>query len=107
MRVLLDEHLPVGFASALEGHQVSTVRDQGWAGLSNGALLAAASSAGFEVFVTNDHSIEHQQNLATFELGIVVLDAPSNKLRDLHARVPATLEAIAGVGKGAVRHVAG
>ena len=107
MRVLLDEHLPVGLASALEGHEVLTVRQQGWMGLSNGALLAAASSAGFQVFLTNDRSIEHQQNLAKVELGIVVLDAPSNKLKDLHPRIQGALAAIAAVEKGEVRPVAG
>lgn len=76
-------------------------------GLSNGALLEAAASEGFEVFVTNDRSIEHQQNLPKVGPGIVVLDAPSNKLSDLHARVDGTLEAIAAVGKGQVLHVAG
>jgi len=75
--------------------------------MSNGELLAAASSAGFEVFVTNDRSIEHQQNVAKLGLGVVVLDAPSNKLRDLHARIPGALEAIIRVSKGEVRHVAG
>lgn len=107
MRVLLDEHLPIGFASVLEGHEVATVRGEGWMGLGNGALLEAAASAGFEVFVTNDRSIEHQQNLATVGLGIVVLDAPSNKLPDLQARVDGALEAIAAVMKGQVLHVAG
>jgi hypothetical protein len=107
VHVLLDEHIPVGFASALEGHEVSTVRGEGWMGLRNGALLDAAATAGFDVFLTNDRSIEHQQNLAKLELGIVVLDAPSNKLSDLHARTAGTLEAIADVGKGEVRHVTG
>ena len=106
MRVLLDEHLPVGFASALEGHEVSTVRGEEWTGLSNGKLLEAAAFAGFDVFVTNDRSIEHQQNLNQLQLGIVVLNAPSNKLSDLQARVKGTLAAIADAGKGGVRHVA-
>ena len=107
MRVLLDEHLPIGFAPALEGHEVSTVRGEGWMGLGNGALLEAAASAGFEVFVTNDRSIEHQQNLTQGGLGIVVLDAPSNKLPDLQDRAKGTLAAIAVVEKGQVVHVAG
>ncbi|MEX2534794.1 MAG: hypothetical protein WD273_04260 [Trueperaceae bacterium] len=106
MRVLLDEHLPIGFAQALVGHAVSTVREEGWMGLGNGALLEAAASAGFEVFVTNDRSIEHQQNLAKVGLGIIVLDAPSNKLPDLQVRVDGALEAIAAVRKGQVLHVA-
>ena len=107
MRVLLDEHLPVDLASKFEGHEVSTVRAQGWAGLSNGALLDAAAAAGFEVLVTNDRGVEHQQNISNLGLGVVVLDAPSNKLRDLLPRVSGAIEAIRSVGKCEVRHVAG
>lgn len=86
MRVLLDEHLPVDLSAEFTGHDVSTVRAQGWEGLSNGELLAKAGEAGFEVLVTNDKSLEHQQNLKRVQLGIVVLDAPSNTLHDLLPR---------------------
>lgn len=105
MRVLLDEHLPVDLAAEFTGHDVSTVRAQGWAGLSNGELLARAGEAGFEVLVTNDKSLEHQQNLKGVQLGIVVLDAPSNTLQDLLPRVPGGLEAIGAGSPGQVRHV--
>jgi hypothetical protein len=99
VRVLLDEHLPVGFAAEIEGHEVATVRSEGWMGLGNGSLPEAAASAGFEVFVTNDGSIEHQQNLAKLGLGIVVLDAPSNKLSDLQARVNGARKPLALLGR--------
>lgn len=107
MRVLLDEHLPLAFAEELVGHEVSTVRAEGWTGMKNGELLATAASAGFDVLVTNDRGIEHQQIIAGLALRVVVLDAPSNKLRDLRARVPATLETIAVAVPGQVSHVAG
>lgn len=107
MRVLLDEHLPLDFAAELVGHDVSTVRAQGWSGLKNGELTASAAAAGFEVLVTNDRSIEHQQNLLQMPLGIVVLDAVSNRLRDLSPRVAATLTAIADSAPGEVIHVSG
>ncbi len=106
MRVLLDEHVPLRLARELVGHEVSTVRREGWTGKKNGALLALAAEAGFEVLVTNDRSIEHQQNLLELRLGIVVLDAPTNQLRDLVAILPQTLEAIAAVAPGEVRHLA-
>ncbi|MFA5891995.1 MAG: DUF5615 family PIN-like protein [Actinomycetota bacterium] len=47
MRVLLDEHLPLDLAAELIGHDVTTVRAQGWTGMKNGELLATAASAGF------------------------------------------------------------
>lgn len=107
MRVLLDEHLPLDLASEFIGHEVSSVRVEGWAGLKNGILLSRAGDAGFEVLVTNDKSLEFQQNLADVTLGIVVLDARSNKLGDLVPRVGGALEAIEVVRPGEVLHVAG
>lgn len=40
MRVLLDECLPRRLGLELSGHMVSTVPQAGWAGISNGKLLA-------------------------------------------------------------------
>lgn len=106
MRVLLDEHLPVRLAGALVDHDVLTVRAEGWNGKKNGELLALATDAGFEVLVTNDGSIQHQQHLSELRMGIVMLDAPTNKLEDLLPLVPATLEAISSVARGEVHHIA-
>lgn len=106
MRVLLDEHLPLDFAKELVGHEASTVRAQGWSGLKNGELLRAAASAGFEVLLTNDRGIEHQQSLAGLTLSVVVLNSPSNKLHDLRARLAATLEAIGVAQPGGYHHLA-
>lgn len=107
MRVLLDEHLPLDYAKDLVGHEASTVRAQGWSGLKNGGLLRTAAAADFEVFLTNDRGIEHQQSLAGLSLSVVILDAPSNKLRDLRSRLSLTLEAIADAQPGEYHHVAG
>ena len=41
--------------------------------MQNGALIAAAEAAGFEVFVTTDKNLKYQQSLATRTLSIVVL----------------------------------
>lgn len=105
MRVLLDEHLPVRLAKALPEHEVSTVRKEGWAGLKNGALLSAAAGTGFAVLLTNDRSMEYQQDLRKVAIAVVVLDAPSNKIEDLKPLIPATLEAIKSCMPGLVQHV--
>lgn len=107
MRVLLDEHLPLDFAKDLVGHDASTVRAQGWSGLKNGELLRTAAAAGFDVLLTNDRGIERQQSLAGLTIGVVVLDSPSNKLRELRARLAPMLEAIAAAVPGEYHHVAG
>jgi hypothetical protein len=102
VRVLLDEQLPRQLAPYLTGHDVRTTQQQGWAGLKNGELLKQARAAGFEVFVTGDRNLQHQQNLAHSGLFVVVLVAVSNALEDLLPRVPAALEAIASARPGSV-----
>jgi hypothetical protein len=45
----------------------------GWDRLTNGDLLRAAESAGFEVLLTTDKNLIYQQNLQGRQLAIVVL----------------------------------
>ncbi len=61
------------------GHDVSTVTQQGWTSLSNGALLRQAAET-FDVMLTADQNIEFQQNLSTLPVAVVVLAAESNRL---------------------------
>ena len=64
MRVLYDRGAPAPLRHALVGHTVETAFELGWATLQNGALIAAAQAEGFEVFLTTDKNLKHQQNLA-------------------------------------------
>jgi hypothetical protein len=66
VRVLLDESVPHDLVPLLVGHDVQTVQGRGWAGTKNGALLALAEPD-FDVFLTADRNIPHQQNLAAFD----------------------------------------
>ena len=65
MRVLLDECVPRPLRRELAGHDVLTIREMGWAGKTNGELLALMASAGFHVLLTVDQNLRHQQGLAT------------------------------------------
>jgi hypothetical protein len=104
VRVLLDENLPHDLSGALTGHVVSTVQGLGWAGSKNGALLKRACDV-CDVFISMDANIEHQQNLANLSFGVVVIDAPSNRMADLLPTVAELLRAIDAVRPGEVRHV--
>lgn len=84
MRVLLDQGTPAPLRRALQGHSVATAHEQGWATLTNGELLAAAEGA-FDVFVTTDQNLRHQQNLAGRQLAILVLPTTSWPRLRLHA----------------------
>jgi len=57
---------------AFEGASVETAYERGWATLQNGALLAAAEGAGFDVFVTTDKNLQYQQRVARSRLAILV-----------------------------------
>lgn len=102
MRVLLDESVPRPLAREIEGHEVRTVRDQGWIGFKNGGLLRAVAESGFEVLVTADQNLEHQQNLVGLSFGIVVLKPVRNRLPDLLPLTPGLLEALDRVEPGVV-----
>ena len=99
MKVLLDESLPKRLKFLFAGHQVLTVPEQGWAGMKNGELLKLAESE-FDVFVTVDQNLQFQQNLAGYEIGIVVLKAISNRFDDLQPLIPSVLKQIDQIANG-------
>ena len=49
----------------------------GWSNIENGELLRQAENHGFEVLVTTDTNLKHQQNLASRRIAIVVLGTTS------------------------------
>lgn len=87
MRILLDESLPHDLAPLIEGHTVSTVRDEGWSGIGNGKLLALAATR-FDAFITADRNLEFQQNLAKLPLAVIVLAARKNRIQDIQPLLP-------------------
>jgi len=73
MQILLDHNTPAPLRYALIGHQVETAYERGWAELSNGELLRLSEQAGFELMITTDQGIRHQQNLSGRTIAIIVL----------------------------------
>ena len=73
MLILFDHGTPKGLIPALLGHAIHTAQSRGWDTLSNGALLNAAEEAGFELLLTTDRRIRHQQNLQGRRVALVVL----------------------------------
>ena len=94
MKILLDECTPHVLKKLLTGFEIKTVQDQGWSGITNGALLRL-SEGQFDVFITSDQNIRYQQNLAERQLAIIQL--PTNQVPlvvKLAPKVQATLERI-------------
>ena len=100
MRVLLDECIPRPLRRAFPAHDVRTIRDMGWAGKKNGELLALMAADGFEVLLTVDRSIRHQQDLSAAGVAVVVMVAASNRLPGRLPVVPAVEAALAFVQPG-------
>jgi hypothetical protein len=73
MLILFDHGTRSGIAGSLAGHEVTEARERGWDRLSNGELLTAAEAAGFDLLLTTDKKIRHQQNLMGRKIAIVVL----------------------------------
>lgn len=71
--------------------------------MENGALLDVAEQEGYEVIVTTDQSMRHQQNLTGRRIGVVVLLTTDwNKIR---LRTDAIRAAIEEVQQGDFKEV--
>ncbi len=93
MRILLDESLPGPLARLLPEHDVRTVAAMGWAGKRNGELLQLAA-ADFDTLLTADQNLEHQQNLGTLPIAVIVLVAPTNRIESLRPLMPNLLRTL-------------
>ena len=106
MRVLLDENLDWRLVRYFDADfQVTTVSRQGWKGRRNSELLQQAEAA-FDVLVTMDRSIEHQQNLSKYNIGVILISARSNRIQNIQPAMLRVNEVLRKVQPGQVIHVA-
>jgi predicted nuclease of predicted toxin-antitoxin system len=106
MRILLDECVPARLRRDLPGHTVSTVPQAGWAGIKNGKLLQlVAKSGNFDVFITMDKNLPHQQKLENLPFAVAILRAKSNRLEDTHPLMPEVLRRLLEFQAGKVYFV--
>ena len=73
MLILFDNGTPAPLRHALKGHIVVEAMERGWDRLANGALIAAAEAAGFDLLLTTDKNIRHQQSLKGRRIAFVVI----------------------------------
>lgn len=104
MRILLDECLPKKLKLELPDHFVQTVPEAGWASKQNGELLRLAEVE-FDVLLTNDRNMEHQQNFRQFDLAFIVLVAPTNDINDLIPLMMTVNETLKTIQAGEVSYV--
>lgn len=77
MKILFDQGTPVPLRRHLPEYNVATAYEQGWSNLANGALLTAAERDGYELLITTDQNLRHQQNLDGRQIAILVLTSTS------------------------------
>jgi hypothetical protein len=105
VRALLDENMPKALVRLLAPEvEARTVQQEGWSGHKNGELLTVASES-FDVLITTDRGIPHQQDLSRYEIGIVLLAARSNRIEDLAPLVPELKAGLDSVAPGVVLRV--
>ena len=85
-RVLLDENLPRKLRRELLDFIVRTVQEQGWTSYANGELLGRAQE-NFDVLLTADRRLQFQQNLARFDIGVVVILTGSLRFRIIQSAI--------------------
>lgn len=83
MKLLLDENLPKKLKLDFPAHEIYTVREMGWNGLKDFALLSRASSEKFNVLLTFDKNIRYQQNFSVSNITVLILNASNNTYFEL------------------------
>ena len=94
MRILFDQGTPAPLRDHLPGHSVETAYEKGWSALRNGELLAKAEAA-FDLLITTDRNLRHQQNLAERRIAILVLPTPSwPRLQKIGSQIAAAVASL-------------
>jgi len=102
MKLLLDECLPRKLKREFAGHEVFTIDEAGFKGLKNGKLIQAAGESGFEILVSVDKNIEHQQIKQSLPLAILVLSARTNRIESLLPLMGEALEILKAIKAGEI-----
>jgi predicted nuclease of predicted toxin-antitoxin system len=102
MKILLDECLPLDFRHNFPGHDAHSAEWAGLKGKKNGELLRDAELAGYDVLLTVDQGIPHQQSLAGRKLSIIAIRSRTNQLEDLLPLVNVILNALATTTPGQI-----
>jgi len=106
MKILIDECVPAGLSPVLRecGYECDTVRDAGYGSKKNGELLRLAEGH-WDVFLTIDKNIKHQQNVSGRKIAILILRVKSNRLPDVLQHLSSCIEALKTVPPGEIVEV--
>lgn len=89
MKLLLDEQMPKSIAKEFPTKiEIHTVQSQGWAGVTNGALLNLAHESGFTALVSADKNIASQHNEQQLLIPVVILSVMRLRADNLIPLIP-------------------
>lgn len=103
MLIVIDEDIPRELAPLFGGPglEVLHVEDLGFKGMRNGDLLTALSTT-CDVFITGDTNLQYQQNLARYDLAIVVLHPHRLVISQIKPLIPLAIASFAAAPRHAV-----
>ncbi len=104
MKILFDQGTPRPLRHSLAEHSVDTAAERGWSDLDNGDLLEAAEDEGYDLLITTDQNIRHQQDLANRNIAILVLLSTAWPL--IQQKVDAISAAVNDMGPGELKEIA-
>ena len=93
MRILVDECVDWRILRDLTDHEARTVKQLGWEHVDDRALLSLAAPQ-FDVFLTVDKDLPREQNIASFEIAVVVLRGRTTRLVHLRELLAPLREAL-------------
>ena len=99
MKILLDECITKRLKKHLDEFDVHTVRELELSGVKNGKLLTYCVNNEFDILLTIDKNLRHQQNLDRYPVAIVVLNCFTSKIEELVTFLPSFKSQIAAFEK--------
>ncbi len=101
IRVLIDECLPrqllLWLTDSRPAWTIQSVQGAGWASMKNGVLLREANGK-FDVLVTADKNMHHQQNFIGLDISVLVF--PTNRVKLVRSGVDALTQSLENIQPG-------
>ena len=88
MKILLDECVTKRLKKYLKEFDVFTVRELRLSGVKNGTLMSYCVENKFDILLSIDKNLLHQQNIEKFALSIIIFNCVSSKIEELSTFIP-------------------
>ncbi len=88
MNILLDECITKRLKKHLEEFKIFTVVELELSGIKNGKLMSYCVENKFDILLSIDKNLIHQQNLEKFPVTVVVLNCHTSKIEELITFLP-------------------